>query len=94
MTPNAGVGKIRLEIDASVLERLLRNSQIYGEEIRCLDNQSKRCVWRMILTACSRITNHDLDCDGNCNQCGAALYLPLKNPLPLKKRHGQGADSE
>ena len=67
--------RIRLEIDALVLERLLRNNQIHGEEFRCLDGDSKRCVWRLILSGCNRITGSEFTCDRRCDKCGVA-YRP------------------
>ena len=77
------LGKIRLEIDARVLERLLDNNQIHGEEFRCLDDRSKHCVWWLILMTCSKITNRNFVCNRRCNECGAAVELKETVRQPL-----------
>lgn len=55
--------RLRVEIDAETLLRLLQRQLLCAAELRCLDCESKHCLWRLCLSAC-------LDCEG-CDRPGA-----------------------
>ena len=42
-------GQVRLELPAETLFHLLNNGQVSAKNFRCLDSDSKRCVWRLLL---------------------------------------------
>ncbi len=46
-------GRVRLEISADRLRRLLQTGAVCVEDFRCLDCESKHCVWRLCLTNCT-----------------------------------------
>lgn len=47
-------GCLRLEISARTLLRLLASGRLCAADFRCLDCESKRCVWRLLLKSASR----------------------------------------
>jgi hypothetical protein len=46
---------IRLEINAEKLRYLLNSGALCAADFRCLDCQSKQCVWKICLTDCFRL---------------------------------------
>ncbi|KAA3625455.1 MAG: hypothetical protein DWQ08_09355 [Proteobacteria bacterium] len=44
--------RIRLEIDREKLYALLRDRQLCAADFRCLDCDTRDCVWRLALNAC------------------------------------------
>ncbi len=47
-------GRVRLEIDAEQLARLLASRQLCAADFRCLDGESRRCVRALCQKNCSR----------------------------------------
>jgi len=45
-------GHVRLEISADRLQGLLKMGVLCAADFRCLDCESKRCVWRLCLASC------------------------------------------
>lgn len=54
--PNSAdaLSRIRVEIPAEKLFALIKSGQIHVEDLRCLDQESKRCIWRHCLNCCLR----------------------------------------
>ena len=50
----AGHGRVRLEISAEHLCRLLANQQLCAADFRCLDGESRYCVRALCQKNCSR----------------------------------------
>jgi len=52
--PNAQqkTGQVRLEISADKLLDLISTGALYATDVRCLDCESKQCVWRICLRSC------------------------------------------
>ncbi|RZB33401.1 MAG: hypothetical protein SRB2_04040 [Desulfobacteraceae bacterium Eth-SRB2] len=73
------VGKqwVRVEVDAKTLNRLLAAEQVCAADFRCLDCESKRCIWRLCLLNCtSRLKTGiatESDHENLCRFCGQAL---------------------
>ena len=44
---------LQVEIDAAKLLELLRDHQLCASDLRCLDPESKRCLWGLCLLACA-----------------------------------------
>jgi hypothetical protein len=67
---------VRVEVDAETLNRLLAAGQVCAADFRCLDCESKRCIWRLCLISCaiklktSKATGsvHESLCQ-SCGQC-------------------------
>ncbi len=50
---------VRLELPATVLQRLLAAGQLHTQDFRCLDCHSKHCVWRLCLqNSAHELKNH------------------------------------
>lgn len=64
--------RLRVEIDAATLLRLLQRQLLCAAELRCLDCESKHCLWRLCLTAC-------LECDGCERAGGGGSCTPRSN---------------
>ncbi len=45
---------VRLELPATVLQRLLASGQLHTQDFHCLDCHSKHCVWRLCLQNSAR----------------------------------------
>jgi len=41
--------QVRLELSADVLSKLLASGQVSVNNFRCLDRDSKQCVWQLLL---------------------------------------------
>jgi len=50
----SATGSVRVEIEATTLLKLLEERRICGSDMRCLDCESKSCLWRLLLAACAR----------------------------------------
>ncbi|MFA7555958.1 MAG: hypothetical protein WCY88_17070 [Spongiibacteraceae bacterium] len=44
---------VRIEIDQQLLTRILANRSVSASDIRCLDDASKKQLWRICLKACT-----------------------------------------
>lgn len=44
--------RLRLEISEERLKRLLAAGQVCAADFRCLDRESKQCLWRLCLETC------------------------------------------
>ena len=83
---------LRLEVSAQTLLRLLAGGQLCAADFRCLDCESKQCVWRILLMSCEKTLHAAAGCNGSCNQCGGsssgarrrpgAVALPGKQSVP------------
>jgi hypothetical protein len=40
---------VRVEVDADTLNRLLASGQVCAADFRCLDCESKQCIWQLCL---------------------------------------------
>jgi len=47
-----GADRVRLEISADRLHGLLKMGALCAADFRCLDCESKQCVWRLCLMNC------------------------------------------
>jgi hypothetical protein len=43
---------VRVEMTAETLGRLLAAGQVCAADLRCLDCESKKCIWRLCLMNC------------------------------------------
>jgi hypothetical protein len=50
---NAGLKTVRLEMSEDMLRRLLTAGQVCAADFRCLDCESKDCLWRLCLESCA-----------------------------------------
>jgi hypothetical protein len=64
-------GCLRLEFSAETLLRLLANGQLSAADLRCLDCESKHCLWRLLLMSCAKTINPGTACNGCCAECGS-----------------------
>ena len=62
---NAVPERIRLEMTPEVLYRLLASGALCAADFRCLDCESKTCVWRLCLMSCKEEVGL-----GGCRNCG------------------------
>jgi hypothetical protein len=53
--PNTPSTNLRIEIAEETLTRLITDGQVCAADLRCLDCESKQCLWRLCLKSC---TNH------------------------------------
>ena len=53
---------LRLELSAAVVLRLLENRQLCAAELHCLDCESKKCLWRLLLASCAKNLKSELWC--------------------------------
>ena len=49
----ADAGLVRVEIEADTLLTLLKGRRLCASDMRCLDCESKHCLWRLLLKACA-----------------------------------------
>lgn len=61
---------LRLEIPAETLLRLLASGQLCAADVRCLDCDSKQCLWRLLLMSVDKMINVVSGCNGRCSECG------------------------
>ncbi len=84
--------RIRLEMTPEVLYRLLVSGVLRAADFRCLDCESKTCVWRLCLMSCGEKMN-----PGGCRNCGgcpngnpnadAVMAVPVQmKPVTQKKK--------
>ena len=59
---------VRVEIAEETLARLLTAGQVCAAELRCLDCQSKQCLWRICLESCARSLGKDFKNSTACKQ--------------------------
>ena len=45
--------RIRLELNANTLAKLMENGYIHAADFRCLDSDSKQCVQKLCLINCA-----------------------------------------
>ena len=64
-------GWVRLELTVEVVARLLEQKQLCVADFRCLDCESKSCVWRMCLMNCAKNIKTEADTGCPCQGCGA-----------------------
>ncbi len=72
--------RLRLEVSAQTLLRLLVGGQVCAADFRCLDCESKQCVWRILLMSCEKTLHAAAGCNGSCNQCGGASAGARRRP--------------
>jgi hypothetical protein len=48
---------VRVHVDAKTLNRLIAAGQVCAADFRCLDCESKQCIWRLCLTNCASKLN-------------------------------------
>lgn len=54
---------IQIEIESDTLFRLLESSALCVNDFRCLDCESKQCVWRLCLMSCEKqMRSNNLSC--------------------------------
>ena len=63
-------GCLRLELSAETLLRLLASGELCVADFRCLDCESKQCVWRLLLMSSEKTLNAGTGCNGRCRECG------------------------
>lgn len=73
---------VRLEIPTRILSRLFDEGRLCAADVRCLDCDSKRCLWRMMLMSSTGSKARD-GCDGNCAQCGKRERSPVVRRIDL-----------
>jgi hypothetical protein len=44
--------RVRLEMSEKTLKSLLTAGQVCAADFRCLDGESKQCLWRLCLESC------------------------------------------
>ena len=65
-------GCLRLELSAETLLRLLASEELCAADLRCLDCETKHCLWRLLLMSCAKTINTGTACNGCCAECGRA----------------------
>jgi hypothetical protein len=50
---NTATKRVRLEMSEDMLRRLLTAGQVCAADFRCLDCESKQCLWRLCLESCA-----------------------------------------
>jgi hypothetical protein len=60
---------MRLELSVRTLLRLMTTGQLRAADIRCLDGESKHCLWRILLMSSARTINAGTRCNGRCAEC-------------------------
>lgn len=45
--------RVRLEMSEKTLKSLLTAGQVCAADFRCLDGESKQCLWRLCLETCA-----------------------------------------
>ncbi len=73
---------VRLELEAGILQRLLDKGELCVSEFRCLDCNSKRCVWKLCLMNCGKHVKADSSQCRHCEHCGN-LRIPISTTLTI-----------
>ena len=60
---------LRLELPAATLFRLLADGHLCAADFRCLDCDSKDCVWRLLMLSSAKSLRSVTGCDGRCEHC-------------------------
>jgi len=66
---SAVTDNLRLELPAATLLGLLETGQLCAADLRCLDCESKRCLWRLLLMSCIKATQPAASCNDCCAEC-------------------------
>lgn len=78
MTLNTEKSGVRVEIAEKTLIRLLSAGQICVADMRCLDCESKKCLWRLCLKSCAKClssgTRPPSGANLFCCACGRHFY--------------------
>lgn len=92
----AGEKWVRVEVAPETLHRLLAAGQLCAADLRCLDCESKQCIWRLCLMNCvNNWTSGNVpEClhKGLCRSCGQSLQGVANDsgkPAPVR-RNGPG----
>jgi hypothetical protein len=68
---------LRIEVGEEVILRLLEAGHVCAADFRCLDCESKKCIWRLCLESCAYKLklNHATETyhRGRCRACGRHL---------------------
>jgi hypothetical protein len=89
-------GCLRLEISAETLLRLLANGQLCAADFRCLDCESKQCIWRLLLMSCKTMLKPGSGCNGCCSECGkvkAGAEKEQEQSIPIAKKFPAAASA-
>jgi hypothetical protein len=66
--------RLRLEMSEEMLSRLLTIGQVCAADFRCLDCESKQCLWRLCLESCATNVTCGMGTqsghNGWCRVCG------------------------
>ena len=73
-------GCLRLELPAATLLRLLKTGQLSAADFRCLDCESRHCVWRLLLMSCVKTLHPEAGCDGRCERCERTKHSETNEP--------------
>jgi len=49
--------RVQIEVEAEKLENLLSNGVLCAADLRCLNRDSKKCIWAMCLNSCANRRN-------------------------------------
>ena len=60
---------LRLELPVETLRRLLAGGLLCARDFRCLDCETKNCVWRLLLMNATRPIDPETACNGCCSDC-------------------------
>ncbi|MDO6460006.1 hypothetical protein Q4485_04805 [Granulosicoccaceae sp. 1_MG-2023] len=52
------MSEVRMQLDEQTLQRLLKSGHLCAADFRCLDCESKACVWRLLLQQAARQCEH------------------------------------
>ncbi len=83
---------LRLEVSAETLLRLLASGQLCAADFRCLDCESKQCVWRLLLMSCEKTLKPGTACDGHCSTCSRAVNEDPSKPASVPARQADSPD--
>lgn len=67
---------VQIEIKIDKLESLFSKGEICATEIRCLNCESKKCIWSLCLTSCARRMQcniENFECYAYCQQSAEKL---------------------
>ena len=56
------MSSIRMQLNEQTLKRLLRSGELCAADFRCLDCESKACVWRLLLQQAAKEEDSSLEC--------------------------------
>ena len=60
---------LRLELPFETLRRLLAGGLLCAQDFRCLDCETKSCVWRLLLMNATKSIDSETACNGCCDDC-------------------------